>query len=299
MRFVLILLAAVTAAIGLSPAAHAQTPMPDLSGYTEVSAYPYASGDEAYFQTPDGLLCAIQPSRGVAGCDGKLPAALIGANQIVLSDDVQVRGLRATSTPRFVKPTGGAAPVLHDGQKLSLGDIECAVGPGARTACTKGTPATQWFVVSPSRTGVGPATDGLPQGFPDPNDFVVGDDTYLVGSGAKNLFPVFTVEGGLTCSIAVFSGGSIGCDGPLPRVTGGENEVFTDLPGATGIRRTDQPKFSTPAYPGVIRQLPVGYRVHGTGATCMAITGGVACYGTLDGRVQGFVVSPEGTETFG
>ena len=92
-----------------------------------------------------------------------------------------------------------------------------------------------------------------------------------VGTGRKNMFPVFTVEGGLTCAIVIFSGGEIGCDGPLPGVTGGENEIFAQLPGTTGIRRTEKPKFSTPAYPGQIKQLPVGHRVNGIGATCMAI----------------------------
>jgi hypothetical protein len=197
-----------------------------------------------------------------------------------------------------VKASGGAAPVLREGQKIVFGDFECAVAPGSLTLCTKGQPATQWMVVSPTRTGIGPATEGLPEGFPDPNEFVVGDDTYVVGTGAKNLFPVFTVEGGLTCSMIIFSGGEIGCDGRLPHVRGGENQVFTQLPGASGIRRADDRKFSTPAYPGHIRQLPVGYRINGTGATCMAVEGGVACYGTLAGSTQGFEVTPAGVMTF-
>jgi hypothetical protein len=120
-----------------------------------------------------------------------------------------------------------------------------------------------------------------------------------VGQGAKNIFPIFTVEGGLTCSIVVFSGGEIGCDGPLPGVRGGENEVFAQLPGNSGIRRTDAPKFKTPAYPGPVKQLPVGYRVQGISSTCLAITGGVACMGTLAGAVQGFQVTPAGVSTFG
>ncbi|BBY30029.1 hypothetical protein GCM10023114_43670 [Mycolicibacterium sediminis] len=296
------ILSAVVLAAGLfvpAPTANAQPPMPDLSGYDEVAPEPFVSGDEAFFQTPDGLLCAMQPSRGTAGCDGQLPATLLGVNEIVLASDVNARGLRATANSRFVKTSGDAAPVLHDGQKLVLGDFECAVGPGPRTACTKGTPVAQWMVISPGRTGIGPATSGLPDGFPDPNDYVVGDDTYVVGSGAKNLFPVFTVDGGLTCSIIVFSGGEIGCDGPLPRVGGGENEVFTQLPGPSGIRRVDDGRFDTPAYPGNIRRLPVGYRVNGINSTCMSITGGVACYATIDGLPQGFKVTPEGTTTFG
>ena len=52
-------------------------------------------------------------------------------------------------------------------------------------------------MIAPSGTGVGPRTAGLPPGFPDPNDYLVGDESYVVGIGAKNLFPVFTVGGGL------------------------------------------------------------------------------------------------------
>ena len=295
----LAVLIGVVAPSTAAPAGAEPPTMPDLRGYTQVAPDPYVADREVFFQTPDGLLCAIQPDRGTAGCDGQLPGTLRGVNEIVLTADVQARGLRATANPRFVKTSGAAAPVLHDGQKIVFGDFECAIGPGPRTACTKGSPTAQWMVVSPGRTGIGPATEGLPEGFADPNDFVVGDETYVVGTGAKNLFPVFTVDGGLTCSIVVFSGGEIGCDGALPGVTGGENEVFAQLPGTSGIRRTDQPRFKNPAYPGQVVQLPAGYRVNGIGSTCMAITGGVACYGTLAGAFRGFTVSPSGTTTFG
>ena len=252
-----------------------------------------------YFQTPDGLLCAIQPNRGAAGCDGRLPATLLGANEIVLAADVNTRGLRSTANPRFVKSIGGAAPVLHEGEKIVFGDFECAVGPGPLTACTKGAPVAQWMVVSPGHTGIGPGTDGLPPGFPDPNEFVVGDETYVVGTGAKNLFPVFTVDGGLTCSIIMYSGGSDRLRWPPARRHRRRERGLHGSAGSSGIRRTDVPKFSSPAYPGPITKLPVGYRVNGIGSTCMAIAGGVACYGTLAGAAQGFEVSPAGTSTFG
>lgn len=295
----LTVLIGVVAPSTAAPAGAEPPTMPDLRGYALVASDPYLADREAYFQTPDGLLCAIQPDRGTAGCDGQLPGTLRGVNEIVLAADLNARGLRATANPRFVKTSGGAAPVLHDGQKIALGDFECAIGPGPRTACTKGSPTAQWMVVAPARTGIGPATEGLPEGFADPNDFVVGDETYVVGAGAKNLFPVFTTDGGLTCSMIVFSGGEIGCNGSLPGVANGENEIFTQLPGTSGIRRTDRPRFTTPAYPGSVLRLPAGYRVNGIGSTCMAITGGVACSATLAGTSQGFTVSPAGTSTFG
>lgn len=289
----------LAASVAVVPARAEPPPAPDLSGYQVVPADGFVTGGDAYFQTPDGLSCAIRLGLGTAGCDGPLPATPTGTNEIVLAADVNTRGLRATGNPGFLPPSGGAAKVLPEGSKIVVGDIECAAGPGAVTMCTKGTPAAQWMVISPTSTGIGPATPGLPAGFPDPNDFVLGDQTYVVGTGPKNMFPVFTLEGGLTCSIVLYSGGQIGCDGPLPGVTGGENEVFAEVPGATGIRRTDDPKFSSPAYPGQVQQLPVGHRVNGIGATCMAIPGGVACYATLAGQVEGFTVSPAGTTTFG
>lgn len=273
--------------------------MPNLSGYRTVPADDFVANGVAYFRTPDGLQCAILPAITTAGCDGRLPATPAEVDEIVLAADVNSRGFHATSNPLFAAPAGRAASGLAEGSKIAYGEFECAVGSGPTTLCTKGTPVTQWMVITAAGTGIGPATEGLPPGFPDPNDFVVGDDTYVVGSGPKNMFPVFTVEGGLTCSIRIFSGGEIGCDGTLPGVSGGENEIFAQLPGAPGIRRTDSPKFSNPDYPGTIKQLPVGHRVKGIGATCMAITGGVACYGTLAGRTQGFQVSPAKTMTFG
>jgi hypothetical protein len=277
---------------------------PDLSGYQQTPVDPYvdgaaAGGGEVYFQTPGGLLCAIRPATGVAGCDGKLPATAPAVNEIVLAGDVLARGLRATANPLFVKPSGAAAPVLPTGHKITFADFECAVGEGPMTVCTKGDPVAQWIVISAEHTGIGPATPGLPDGFADPNDFVTGDDSYVVGVGPKNVFPVFTVAGGLTCAMVLNSGGDIGCDGTLPGVRSGENEVYLQLPGPVGTRRTDVPKYSIPAYPGPIRQLPTGYRINGQGGVCMATDGGVACYGTLAGETQGFQVSQAGTTTFG
>jgi len=301
MRLVLIVLT-VLAGVLASPTAPASADapaMPDLGGYTTVSTYPFVMGNEVYFQTPDGLLCAIKPDLGAAGCDGRLPGKPAEVNEIALTRDDSTRGLLATANHRFVKSTGNAAPVLREGQKIVFGDFECAVGADSFTACTKGQPVAQWMVLSPNGTGIGPATPGLPQGFPDPNDFVLSDESYIVGTGPKNLFPVFSVDGGLTCSIIVFSGGEFGCDGTLPGVLGGENEVSAQLPGGVGIRRTDVPKFSTPRFPGPVKKLPVGYRVHGSDAVCMAVTGGVACVGELVGPVHGFQVTSAGVTTFG
>ncbi|CAN5860222.1 hypothetical protein BH09ACT7_BH09ACT7_19800 [soil metagenome] len=313
MRWLTLAFTFVVALLTVTPAgpASAAPAAPDLSGYQEIAVDPYvdnaAGGGEVYFQTPDGLLCAMRPVTGVAGCDGKLPATLTGVNEIVLAHDVVQRGLRATANPLFVKPSGGAAPVLHAGQKIAYADFECAVGTSDAgrpvTMCTKGgdpgAPPAQWLVISSEKTGIGPRTEGLPEDFPDPNNFVVGDESYVVGVGAKNIFPTFTAGNGLTCKIVMFSGGQIGCDGPLPAVTGGENEVYAELPGPVGIRKTDVPAYRNPTYPGPVHQLPVGYRVSSLGGTCMSTEGGVACYGNIMGAAQGFVVSPDKTWTLG
>jgi len=289
---------AVASVLG-GPVARADTGPPDLSRYDQIRVDDYVAGTEVYFQTPDGLLCAIRPSPGLAGCDGPLAAAPTGTNEIVLTADTHQRGLRATANPQFVKPMGGAAPVLQAGHSLRFADFVCAVGDDGWTACTKGDPVAQWFTITAERIDVGPVTAGLPPSYPDPTDYVLTDDSFIVGLGAKNLFPVFTTAAGLTCKMAMFSGGEIACDGTLPGARNGDNEVFVQLPGAAGTRRAGNPPFSTPNYPGPIKTLPAGHRIESGGATCMATDdGGVACFGSVGGPAQGFQVTATNTTTF-
>ncbi len=280
--------------------------VPDLSGYPAVASDAYVDGGEVYFQTPDGLLCAIRPAQGMAGCDGPLPGAPAGANEIALAADQSQRGLRATANPLFVKPSGAAAAELPAGHKIVFADFECAVTDGARrqTLCAKGTPPEQWLVIAPSGTGVGPRTAGLPPGFPDPIDYLVGDESYVVGSGAKNMFPVFTVGGGLTCKMSMFSGGQIGCDTTRSCDASRSRQrrrrgLSRSCPGRSGPVKRASPRFATPTYPGPVKQLPTGHRIDSYGATCMATDGGVACFGAVAGPPQGFQVTAEETTTFG
>ena len=236
--------------------------------------------------------CARSARRSAA------PAAT-GRCPIALSADQAGRGLRATSNKQFVKSTGAAAPVLPAGRKIVVGDMECAAADAATTLCTKGTPAAAWFVVKPGAVEIGPRTAGLPPGYPDPNDFVVGDESYTVGDGAKNVFPAFTVANGLSCRMVLFSGGEIGCNGTLPGVKQGYDEVYVQLPGTAGVRLAGNPPISTPTYSGTVKQLPAGRRIDAYGATCMALTdGGVACFGATGGPPQGFWVSAQKTTTF-
>ena len=88
MRYATILFAALVGLVAspTAPLAAAEPPpMPDLGGYTAVAPDRFVSDGEAYFQTPDGLLCAIRPNVGSAGCDGRLPATLADVNEIVLA----------------------------------------------------------------------------------------------------------------------------------------------------------------------------------------------------------------------
>ncbi|CAJ1585688.1 hypothetical protein [[Mycobacterium] wendilense] len=283
--------------------AAADSEAPDLSKFEAAPIERYldtsANGGEVYFQTPDGLLCAMRPGQGRAGCDGPLPGVATAANEIVLSGDQYSRGLRATASPQFVKPTGGAARVLEVGHKITFADFECAVDEGPKTLCTKGDPVSAWMTISADGTAVGPRTAGLPDDVVDPNDFVGSDDSYLVGIGPKNMFPVFTVAGGLTCKIGMFSGGEIACNGELPGLGNGDDEVFVRAPGPVGTRKAGNPPFSTPMYPGPVRELPAGHRIDANGGTCMALDdGGVACIATVGGPPQGFVVTDDEVRTF-
>lgn len=290
---------AMIAAPAVASAAPAQ---PDLRGYNAVAPEDYFAGGGVglYFQTPDGLTCGILPGRGSVGCDGAIPGLPVSATEVVLTAEGDARGFHQTSNLQYVPPGGDTPKVLPVGHKIAYLDFECAVGTGSVTTCMKGSPPAHWFVLSQEGSAIGPRTEGLPDNFPDPNDFVVGPQDYIVGTGAKNLFPVFTVGDGLTCKIALFSGGEIGCDGELPGVTDGANEIFVQLPGDTGIRTTDNPKYSTPQYPGPVLQLPAHHRVSKMGGTCMATAeGGVACFGKVTDTAEGFVASPAGTWTFG
>jgi hypothetical protein len=287
-------------------------PAPDLSGYATVPVTEYLVTDQAEryvsFRTPDGLTCRI--AWGVA-CDGVLHGTPAPANEVGLHGkpppaalEVEPDGFRQTSKPQTGAPTGRRAPMLTARHKIVYNDVQCAVDAGAVTKCSQGAPPVSWFVLSPTRSGIGPRPAGLPPNFPDPHDFVIDEQPYTVGSGARNMFPLFTTASGLTCKIVIFSGGAFGCDGPLPGVAHGENEIYVDLSARqVGIRKTDSPQFTKPMYPGTIRRLPAHYRLdytYETYTTCLATDdGGVACYGQTPGRFRGFVVSSNSAWTFG
>lgn len=281
-------------------------PAPDLNGYPAVVADDYQVADQyVAFQTPDGLTCRI--GSGV-GCDGAIRGTLAPANEVVLNGtlspaaaEVEPDGFHQTSHPRFAAPPGGPAKPLPPRHKIVYQDMQCAVDSGAITMCTRGSPAVSWFVLSPARSGIGPRIAGLPPKFPDPHDFVVDEQSYIVGSGGRNIFPYFTVASGLTCSIGVFSGGAFGCDGPLPGMTEADNEIFVDLSARrAGMRTTDRPRFTTH---GTVKKLPAWHRIdysYETFTTCLATgDGGVACYAQSPDHPRGFVVSAHSAWTFG
>ncbi len=289
-------------------------PTPDLGRYAEVSADDYLVTEQytqyVSFRTPDGLTCRIEAIEPMVGCDGALHGTPAPANEVELfgrppaAVEVEPDVFRQTLKPHFVGPDGSAPQTLPVGHKIVYGDFQCAAAAGAITMCTRGSPAASWFVLSPERSGIGPRSAGLPARFPDPHDFVVNDQSYIVGSGPRNPFPYFTVASGLTCKIEVFSGGAFGCDGPLPGAPEGENEIYVDFsPPRIGMRKTDSPRFTTPTYTGTIRQLPAMHRLDYTYeryTTCLATgDGGVACVADWQHHPQGFVVSPHAAWTFG
>ena len=136
-------------------------PRPDLSGYPEVPADDYLVTEQytkyVSFQTPDGLTCRID---AVAGCDGPLHGTSAPANEVALG------GFVHTSTPRFSRAGGSPPKTLPAGHKIVHNDLQCAVATGAITICTQGSPATGWFVLSATHSGIGPRSVGLPDRFP-------------------------------------------------------------------------------------------------------------------------------------
>lgn len=293
-------LAALTATLGLLgliPALAQATPAaPDIAALPAVTDPGFRDNvGDLYFQTPDGLLCAILITQRTAGCSGRLPSAPDGANEVTLTGTDA--SFQESGIPRFVRASGPAAPVLTDGHRIADGDLTCAVSGGA-TSCVTGAPPAHWFVLSPGGSGIGPATHGLPPGFPDPQNFVASGAAFIVGQGPKNIFPTFHVGNGLTCQIRTFSGGFVGCSGPLPGTPSGQGTVEFELLGS--VRLVDDDRYAKPDYPGEIRTLPVGQSVSGTGgSTCMALADGVACYGILADKFTGFVVDGSGVHTFG
>lgn len=282
--------------LSLAPATAYATPAaPDVSTLPTVPDEGFRdSVGNLYFQTPGGLLCAILTTERTAGCSGRLPSAPDGANEVTLTGTGAT--FEVADAPRFVRASGPAAPVLAEGHRLVDGDLTCAVTTGT-TSCVTGSPAAHWFVLSADGSGIGPSTPGLPAGFPDPQNFVVADGNYIVGQGAKNIFPTFHVGNGLTCQIRTFSGGFVGCSGPLPAAAGGKRTVEFELTGST--RFVDGERYAKPDYPGEIETLPAGQSVSGTGGgTCMALADGVACYAVLADRFTGFVVDSSGVRTY-
>lgn len=264
-------------------------PAPDLNGYPEVMADNYrVDNQNLAFRTPSGLICRIGAE---IGCDGPIHGTMAPANEVVLHGTASAAapdGFHHTSRPRFVAPPGSAAKLLPLRHKIVVKDLQCAVDAGALTLCTRGFPLTNWFVLTPNRSAIGPRVGGLPPRFPDPHDFVVDDQFASLH---------FTVAPGLACKI----GGVFGCNGPLPGISGGDNEIYVDLfARQAGLRTTDKPRFTTP---GPVKQLAAWHRIDDTDdgfITCLAGgEGGVACYAQAPERARGFVVSAHSAWTFG
>jgi hypothetical protein len=146
-------------AVGMSSPANAAPPgFPDLTSFTEVSnpgsyTRPERSANGyAYFNTPDGISCAIGSTKW---CGGNLPGIPSGEGSGCPSV-VQTNEMASRSEPfKFESSDRPCAPptdtLLNPGQKLTFEayGTACVVGDGDLTACID-TWHNHGFVLQPS-----------------------------------------------------------------------------------------------------------------------------------------------------
>ena len=101
----------------------------------------------------------------------------------------------------------------------------------------------------------------------DPNDFVVGDELHRRHRAKEPVPGVHCVGSGLTCKMAMFSGGVIGCDttppAALPVSTVRTMSVRAQLPGPSAPAGPGLPPPAHPDYPGVVGAT-IGHRIDST-----------------------------------
>ncbi len=163
-------------------------------------------------------------------------------------------------------------------------------------------PLTVWFVLNRTLIGVvgvlGAAVVGVPgiaeadppplpniNAFPSarPSDYAVMDGAWYA----------FGVLDGVTCVLDKQSGG-YGCSGPIPAAPGGANAVRAGASGKPGFANAARPLY------GVVedaKALPPNMRL--TFRTVSCGTDGFATTCLNSANQSGFVLSPEGSFTFG
>jgi hypothetical protein len=141
-------------AVAVAATAHADPAFPDLDSFRLVDKGPYlAHGRGTFsviFYTPDGLTCSFgEPVDSDPGTDQNLscwgniapgtPLVPERGNQCLLGRVDDARGLIYHLQPQSLygscdQPQTGPQ-VLPAGNKISWGNITCAVGAGSVTAC--------------------------------------------------------------------------------------------------------------------------------------------------------------------
>ncbi|WP_454793202.1 hypothetical protein [Mycolicibacterium lutetiense] len=263
---------------------------PQFPRFEDFTAVPETAYTRPYegvsFSTPSGLVCVLGGDD--FNCHGPIPGAPGGANAVAIRPD---------GSPWFLKTadrgTQPRPPVLPAGSRLSVGYVDCVVGPDALTACrVRGEPPVG-FVLRSDSTTLTPVSR-LPARFPDPRQYVF-DSTkvYSKHGGGKHITEYFAVDGDLRCEITSFSGVRAGCRGPMPGR--GDNVVSLNI-GQLDWGRSDTAM--DPEYADPLPHLDQGRAVSSRDPSgwCMALYGGgVAC---SDDGGHGFVITSTESRSF-
>ncbi len=260
---------------------------PRFEDFTAVPVNDYTRPYEGvFFSTPSGLVCAVGSDR--FGCHGEIPGAPGGANAVAVRPDGSVWFLKTADPVPQPQP-----PVLPPGSRLSVGYVDCVVGPDALTACRVRRERPVGFVVRADSAALTPVPR-LPAGFPDPRQYVF-DSTkvYSKHGGGKNITEYFAVDGDLRCEITSFSGVRASCRGPMP----GRNDNVVSL-NISELAWGRSDTAMDPEYADPLPLLDQGRVVDSRDPSgwCLALYGGgVAC---SDDGGHGFVITSSESWSF-
>lgn len=263
-----------------SPNPVSEPQFPRFEDFTEVPAAAYTRPYQgASFSTPSGLVCALGGDR--PSCHGPIPGAPGGANAVAVRPD---------GSPWFLKTADPGPqptpPLLSPGSRLSVGYVDCVVGPDALTACRVGRERPVGFVLRSDSAAL-TRPPRLPARFPDPRQYVFDSaKVYSRHGGGKNITEYFAVDGDLRCEITSFSGVRASCRGPMP---GRDDNVVSLNISELAWGRSDTPM--DPEYADPLPRLDQGRVINSRDPSgwCMALYGGgVAC---SDDGGHGFVIT--------
>lgn len=141
-------------------------PYPDISRYAKLDFEEFRLGAPApegtgdlWFSTPQGLNCAILDGGSSFGCNGPIPGAPAGTNQIGSFPGDQQSHYDNTERPRFTNPGGLPQRLLPPQRYIQSGVVTCAVTDTKSVYCR-----------------------GLSYSVDDTNQFLVGAGSSRLGS---------------------------------------------------------------------------------------------------------------------